>query len=683
LIELVVGSGRTGALRLLADGVVLNPGLPEEPMPRTLHALAQALVSLARGKGTQAIELPRAKMLWLLEPRGEEVALRWYVRGSAGARVREARVDLRGLGQATAAALVRVPATARLRKQLGDLQPPSDAPEPLAGFELRAEAAPVALRVRVERVPALHGSVWRSLLAPGRLELLDARGTLASLDGPPLLALEALARWAHRGLHPARGNEPLQFSSGGALALEHEAVRLGHHSWPELGPPLASAVGELCSAWAQAMSERVPAVARSAPVRALVEDAAVLIAGARQKPIAARAGAKKAKPARRPRPAEAVASGSVRKLSFELLFKARVPFAPRQLYFVGERVLALGAQGAALVAIADGAVRWKERVRAAALGKLVLGVDSHDRLLRLDLATGAPRWFRDSEGVDPLALLTGPPGLCVLVEPDALSGRFTETGLAAWHFRPPMGERVFATPTREHLFATTAGGQLASLDPLTGEPHFRALAPRPFRQAPVLRGDSLLLLLEGQPSDELLIAESASGSVRRVVPLGLRDAGPLVALGDCAATLGRTGEGWTLAIFNLRGQTRHLVPTGFTGRRAPALAATDDGLLACADDGRVRLYDEAGALRFSDDEPASASTRTLAPVLARKLALVASDRPALYDLHGRRQLARLPKMDGLCAMAADDQLRVVVADDSGHLRGYRLRGHLAVVPDAG
>jgi hypothetical protein len=63
----------------------------------------------------------------------------------------------------------------------------------------------------------------------------------------------------------------------------------------------------------------------------------------------------------------------------------------------------------------------------------------------------------------------------------------------------------------------------------------------------------------------------------------------------------------------------------------------------------------------------------------RQAALVASERPALLDLGGRRLLARLPRVEGLRALEVDRELRVLAADDEGAVLAYRVRGHLAVV----
>ncbi|MBS2030714.1 MAG: PQQ-binding-like beta-propeller repeat protein [Deltaproteobacteria bacterium] len=678
MIRLVVGEGRTGPLRLLADGAVVNAGLPDEPLPKTLLAFARALLQLAKGKGPQALELPRAELLWLLEVDGSDAVLRWVRRGRPrSAVVRKATLDLRALGVAVAAALEPVPRTAPLRRSLAKLPSPP-ALRALPGFQLEAAAGPLTLAVSIDEVPSPRGSAWHGLLAPGAIEVRQAGHVVARSAEPPFLVLEDLARWARNALKPAKKNDALPFSQGGELALDGDDVRLGRHRFPELRLPLAAAIGELLQQFAKELGRIAPPLARTAPLRTLAHEATPLLSRARQRPLTP-ARATKPRPARTQRPAEPVAHGSVRKLSFKPLFEARVGYPVRALDLWGDKVLVRGEEATTLLGL-DGTLRWTVPARTVAANGLVLAIRG-ERLVRLDLETGGWRWFRDSEGLEPRNLVYRSPQTMIVEETDALTGRLTETGLARWHFRPPMGERVFASYQPDRIYAATAGGQLASLDPDTGEPHFRALSPRPFRQAPLRVGGGLFVVVQGEASDELLQADAATAAVRWGGELHAREAGPLQALGETVATVARTGEGWVLVLLDKRtGDGRHL-PTGFTGRRPPELVGTEAGFLVAADDGRALLFAPDGTPRLAHTEAKPPTARAIPPVLQRRLALVASEEPALFDLSEGRLVARLPALEGLTALAADAELRVVVADEAGNVRGHQLRGHLAVVPD--
>ena len=677
VIRLVVGEGRTGPLKLLADGAVVNAGLPDEPLPKTLLELARALQKLAQGKGPQALELPRAELLWLLEVDGSDAILRWVRRGRPRSMVvKKATLDLRALGVAIAAALEPIPRTAPLRRSLAKLPTPK-ATRALPGFKLESPAGPLTLTVSIDEIPAPRGSAWSALLAPGSLELRNAGHVIARSAEPPFLVLEDLSRWARDALKPGKKSEPLPFPQGGELSIDGDAVRLGRHRFPDARLPLAGAIGELLQAFARKLGHAAPPLARTAPLRALSHDAVPLLSRARQKPLTP-ARATKPRPARKQRPAEPVAHGSVRKLSFKPLFEARVGYPVRALAIWGDKVLVRGDDATTVLGL-DGTLRWTVPVRTVAANGLILA-SRGERLVRLHAETGAWRWFRDSEGLEPKNLVYRSPQTMIVEESDALTGRLTETGLARWHFRPPMGERVFASYLPDRIYAATAGGQLASLDPDTGEPHFRALSPRPFRQAPLRVGAGLFVVVQGEASDELLHADAANAAVRWGGELRAREAGPLHAIGETVATVARTGEGWVLVVLDARtGDGRHLA-TGFSGRRPPELATTDEGFLVAADDGRALLFTPDGAPRFTHRDARAPSALAIAPVLQRRLALIASEEPALFDLQEGRLVARLPALEGLTALAADADLRVVVADEAGTVRGHQLRGHLAVVP---
>ena len=175
---------------------------------------------------------------------------------------------------------------------------------------------------------------------------------------------------------------------------------------------------------------------------------------------------------------------------------------------------------------------------------------------------------------------------------------------------------------------------------------------------------------------------SLGGLAAELDALGLRRAGALAFCEGSVATVGRSGEGWALARIDALSGESSVQPLALTGPRQPRSRPTETGLLVTTPDGRLELFGPQGPRRFAELEPAGPCARPVPPVLQRRMALVPSGSPALYDLEHGRRVAQLPAVEGLTALAADAQLRLVLADDGGTVRGFRLRGHLAVVPDA-
>jgi outer membrane protein assembly factor BamB len=677
MIRVVAGPGRSGPLRVVADGVRLNPGLPDEPMPATLLALATALGALARGKGAQVIPLRRAGLLWVLHQEGHEVVLRWVRRVLPSGVVRAARLELKGLLEATGAALEPLPKTVRLQRALRPRTLPSRHPEQSKGFVLEQRAGPLTLRLEVDPVPQDGGSPWLSLLAGGRLAILDPTRSLGGSDAPPFLAVDALTRFAERAVKLGR-RAPLPLSTGGTLSLDGDTVQLGRHRFPEQREPLARAIAELGLALVLALQRTRPRLTSVEAVKELRERASAILQRTRQQPLPARRGAQP--PARMPPPARGkpLTDGILRQVRLEPLFEHRLPGSIERMRLQGE-VLLVEGDGELTAVELDGTIRWSHRLQAASLGQVLLGVAVDGRLWRLDVATGQPHWFRDGEGATPRALHALGDGLLLLEEADALSGRCSETGLAVWRFRLPAGDTLGVSVGPDRIFVCSSGGHIAALDPKTGEPHFRAMAQKPFRRAPLLAGDGLFALLEDDDGDALLHVDAATAEVRWMGKLGLRQSSALHGVGQAVVAVGQGGDGWALASIDTGAGKGELVPLPVEGRQPPAVVPTRAGLVVAGADGRALLW-TGRELRVLASEATRPTLKAVVPVCARELVLLASETPALHDLATGRRVATLPAMEGLVATAADEALRVIVADDQGLIRGYRLAGHLSVPP---
>lgn len=678
MIRVVAGGGRAGPLRIIADGVRLNPGLPDEPHPATLIALGRALDALARGKGAQELWLRRAALTLVLHQEGEEAVLRWVRTGKPHAAiVRSARLELLGLVRATAQALEAAPGATRLQRGLWRREVP---PRELAlhpGFTVERSAGELTVRVEVDAVPAAEGTPWLALLAPGRLALLHRGRALAGERQAPFLALMDLARFSERAVKLG-GREPLTLAEGGALSVEGDTVRVGRNALAELRVPMAVAVAETAEAVAQVLARARPALANAAPLKELRARVAAIQQRTRTRPVAARRHAPSPADLPPPRPARPLTTGTLRRAHFEPLFQARLGFAVERLRLLDTVVLAEGEGQVAAVGL-DGRIAWTRRLEAASFESILLGVDPLGLLWRVEPVTGRARWFRDGEGAAPRALHPLGAGLVLLEEPDALSARCTETGLATWTFKLPAGDRLGVAVTADRIFLCSSGGLLAALDPATGEPHFRAMAPKPFRRAPLLFGGGLFALMEDAQGDALLHVDARTAQVRWMGQLQLRETGALQALGSAVAVVGRGGEGFCLAMFDIRAGTGSLLPLPFGGHAPPAVCATPDGLIIASADGQA-LRATSQLTMPLELEGGRPTQRPVAPVRARELVLLASETPALHDAVTGRRVATLPTMEGLTATAADEALRVVVADDGGLVRGYRLAGHLSVPP---
>ncbi len=709
------------ALAVEVDGVDLFAGRAEGPLIGTLESLGTGLLDVLGGRPRAQVSFPEAG-LELVVARDGPAAHLTIVSLQRPARVvaREVEVDLGELVAATrdaVAALVldlqALHATAldapirglgRLADQLGvarPLPPPDAAPpsrgaiaghegidDALCSFALEDDAALIASY----RGP---GADLGSLLATGSVVLRATdRSTIVRVEGAPFLVLRDLVAFAGQVVSAVRGDARAHVSLPGggrnAVVVLRADLTTGmverEGFSPYACPPLllARAICDAALDLVARLVDRNPRQERNGWVTSLRADAEErraqldeILGGDLLSP---HAGAVRGRPPR-PLPRRPLGPGLVRRLVFRRTWSVDVGTPARGAFSRWDGILvAAGERAIVGVDARTGEERWRApgASRAWARGGLFAAWSEH--LVALDPSSGRDR------GSLPLASLPNPAvrsverisgGLALITVPAALAALDPGRGAVAWTFAPPGALELRATGFGPLVVAASDTGFVYGIDAATGQLRWRINLPGPVASLPTAFADACIVACEAPLGGALVSLDPATGHRRFEVPL---DGSPAAAPVPFAGLLGVPGTVAGDALVTAVDPSGQLAWEESTalGPGAPALAALPSGLLAKTADGACTALDRAGEPIWSRPAVTDHARSNPPPVIARGVALVASERVDAIDPQSGALLGEVPIPEPL-ELICGPSLDVWGLDADGLVTAARLETHLSLV----